>query len=157
MKAIHHSNGNPNDNHIENLEIKEAASESVKVETQKTRPASSFTKGPCRIFGTNKTAIESTDGTLIANAAGRTLHERQANAELIAEAFDVATETGLTPRQLCDEMFVWRLMALETAQAVVALGQGFGQLTHVIAAAEVVIRKADSVPSDQENVIDDSQ
>lgn len=29
--------------------------------------------------------------------------EQQANIELIVEAFDVATETGLTPRQLADQ------------------------------------------------------
>ena len=35
---------------------------------------------------------------------GRSREENEANAALIVEAFNVATETGMTPRQLADEI-----------------------------------------------------
>ena len=55
-------------------------------------------------------------------AESHRLEERDANAALIAEAFNVANETGLTPRQLADQ----RAELLVAAQMLADLYHGKG-------------------------------
>lgn len=44
--------------------------------------------------------VDSWTGSCVARTFGKTSEEKHANAELIAEAFLVFSETGLTPREL---------------------------------------------------------
>jgi len=62
---------------------------------------SKHTRGPCYV-GLRRVITDS--GTIICEIPGSPANESvMADAELIAEAFNVATETGLTPRQLAEQ------------------------------------------------------
>ena len=63
--------------------------------------ASKCTQGPCVIRGT---AVVAGDGVDVArtNTTLRPEREQDANAKLIAEAFNVATETDRSPIELAD-------------------------------------------------------
>lgn len=60
------------------------------------------TKGPTHTLPEDREAVFGPDGRPLASVAGygREASEREANAELIAEAFNVLHETGMTPREL---------------------------------------------------------
>lgn len=78
-----------------------------------TDAAGGWTKGPCKAsrarkssnFG-NWTAFVQCETGTIAKVMGGPVDDRtvaETNAALIAEAFNVATETGLSPRQLAEQ------------------------------------------------------
>jgi len=82
--------------------------------TSHSKPA--FTAGPARVVRDHPsnacTSVKGVTGCELATLYGGWLDspdrasriaERDANAELIAEAFTVAHETGLTPRQLAEQ------------------------------------------------------
>ena len=58
-----------------------------------------ITKEKCCVY--SKTLIKSESGEQIATANSM-IDEAEANAELIAEAFNVANETGRSPRELAE-------------------------------------------------------
>lgn len=83
-----------------------ATDKKATVETQKARPASSFTKGLVEIVPPKQAFMEVVIG-VPTYEVGRKFAPNwiaqvilETDAELIAEAFNVATETGLTPSQL---------------------------------------------------------
>lgn len=55
--------------------------------------------GKCTVYDEDKYAVASADQ----NKMGRSEQEAIANAELITEAFNIASETGYTPRQLAEQ------------------------------------------------------
>lgn len=103
------------------LNLTEPPTDHVEAQTQKARTASSFTKGPVmaqhllsgsenakgfRIWGAEGPSGQRTwiadVSPVIKNDRGDASDEGWDNAILIKETFNVATETGLTPRQLAE-------------------------------------------------------
>lgn len=78
------------------------------------------TPGPWRTFGSDGVAIEAQGGTVVANAAGRSIGERQANARLIAaapEAIDLMCAAyDCLPRGSIKEQFDKFLTPFERTQ-----------------------------------------
>lgn len=68
-------------------------------QTEKASPASSIRDGR---GGWSVYVHEGGRSYFIADVYGRTPEQQEANAELIAEAFNVSGETGLSPRQLAE-------------------------------------------------------
>jgi hypothetical protein len=120
------------------------------VSTQKTLPASSFTKGPVLIEEPDEFCIF---WQIILESEGNPLAETYSdgNAELIAEAFNVATETGLTPRQMVEQ----RNELLEACERAMAYADSWGehglyvQLRNAVEASRP--KAADSVQEGNEN------
>lgn len=104
-------------------------------------PWFAFVKGSTVAVGTGRTghAVDKIVHWFGFDACGVSLEEQAANARLIAEAGTVATETGMTPRQLADALIVWggksSRLELQVAELLAALTEAM----HALHEAEAIL------------------